>query len=1610
MKRILTLVVAVLCSAVIFAQADYSQHLIKSDFTKEIPKAKIEKPNKTRDGIYWSCTFEESTPRYTTGQLVQSDGNWELQTKSESNGNLWYYPLNSTNPNHPYGVYSDTPEHWMMIEAGNEARQGFDFDSYILFTGLDFSETQYPLLGFYEFRQIFNITPEMEATIIEVSTNGGSTWTKHVVGCENMSESGFYYRRVPIYEAAGFEDVAIRFRAKRSESLIQSTFGVGYNRAQFIVHWQVDDVVIEEDEPFDFVITDVRMNKGECDIYSNPDYASDLGAGQPLYYQYSPMFGQVPVSEWTSPSMYASFNVAVENRGFEPVIPIVTVTVTNPNGEEIWTVDLEGEEVGAYEHDTIDIIERLDNNQFGKVFKFTDEQMRHIVTGRYVVTYTVSTEVGDDPTPANNTTSHPFYITEEAYSPATPNITRTCGPNSWPSFQDGHEILANFEYTVLPEGEIPVYVYISGDTDPGTAIAANIYEYNPDYYYFELTNTSGTYTIQESDLGEWIEIPLEVPLTLTEFDSNGRKEIQVGIVFYQNGVDNELSLGASNDMPNKGWICLYNTGSGARYTNVGSESVAPAICLGNPNPVTNYTITVNSANAAMGTATGGGVFANGRQIQISATPNNGYRFIRWNDGSTANPRNITVTGNAAYTAYFARGYTITVASADDAMGSATGGGIFNEGERIIISATANSGYRFTRWHDGSTANPRIITVTGNAAYIANFEALPQQYTISVVSANETMGTVTGGGVYDEGTILTITATPNQGYRFVSWNDGNTNSSRTITVTGNATYIANFEAIIQQYTITVLSANETMGTVTGGGVYDEGTILTITATPNQGYRFVRWNDGNTNSSRTITVTGNAAYIANFEALPQQYTITVLSANETMGTVTGGGVYDEGTILTITATPNQGYRFVRWNDGNTNSSRTLTVTGNATYIANFEVIPQQYTITVFSANETMGTVDGGGTFEEGTEIQISATAYDGYRFIRWNDGNTDNPRTITVTQNANYIASFEALPNQYTITVLSANETMGTVDGGGTFEEGTEIQISATAYDGYIFVTWSDGITDNPRTITVTGNAAYIANFEALPNQYTITVFSASEIMGSVTGGGVYYEGEQITISATANSGYRFSQWQDGSTANPRAITVTGNATYIASFEVNAYYSSFTAEACGSYIWNDQTYTESGAYQQTFTASNFADSIVTLMLTIHPLPLPEIIASGVLDGCNPSPITLSAGNYTAYNWSTGATTATISISEPGYYYVEVTDENGCIGISNQINVGISNAIPDAPQIAVVGLNNLNQNVVSWSAVENTSVSAYRIYRENNVANVYEPMATVVASAQTFWTDETADPSARAYRYKVTAVDECGGESPMSDYHKTMHLTINQGIGNTWNLIWSHYEGFNFGTYRIYRGTMPSNMTMIGEVPSNLNSYTDNTATANTGFYYQVEVVRNTRSRDVEISSRSNIVDNGIFPEYTITVMSANPNRGTVSGGGTYPEGTVVRIEATALEGFVFTSWNDENTENPRYITVNGNATFIASFDLATGIVETAVSEINLFPNPATDILNITSSETISEVEIVNVMGQVVKRIEVNSDNAVCDVEDLKAGVYMVRIHTEGTVVSQRKFVRE
>ena len=69
--------------------------------------------------------------------------------------------------------------------------------------------------------------------------------------------------------------------------------------------------------------------------------------------------------------------------------------------------------------------------------------------------------------------------------------------------------------------------------------------------------------------------------------------------------------------------------------------------------------------------------------------------------------------------------------------------------------------------------------------------------------------------------------------------------------------------------------------------------------------------------------------------RQYTISVTSADTAQGTVTGGGTYSEGSRVNISATPKAGYQFDKWNDGNTSATRTVNVSKNESFVAQFKV---------------------------------------------------------------------------------------------------------------------------------------------------------------------------------------------------------------------------------------------------------------------------------------------------------------------------------------------------------------------------------------------------------------------------------------------------------------------------------------------------------------------------------------------------------------------------------------------------------------------------------------------------------------------------------------------------
>ncbi|MCR5038088.1 MAG: T9SS type A sorting domain-containing protein, partial [Bacteroidales bacterium] len=257
-----------------------------------------------------------------------------------------------------------------------------------------------------------------------------------------------------------------------------------------------------------------------------------------------------------------------------------------------------------------------------------------------------------------------------------------------------------------------------------------------------------------------------------------------------------------------------------------------------------------------------------------------------------------------------------------------------------VTATANNGYTFTNWTEGtnvvSTNANYSFTVTGNRNLVANFTA--QTYTINAVANPNYGGTVSGGGNFNYGQSCTLTATPAANYTFINWTKQgqvvSTNASYTFTVTESATYQAQFE--LQSFTITVENANPDWGSVSGGGTFFYGETTEIAATPNIGYVFLMWDDGNTDNPRSIVVTENRTYIGNFAV--QQCHIAAEVDPEEAGTAFGGGLWYYGDTISVTVNRNEDWAFVNWTENGEVVSEEMTytfiATGDRNLVAHFQ----------------------------------------------------------------------------------------------------------------------------------------------------------------------------------------------------------------------------------------------------------------------------------------------------------------------------------------------------------------------------------------------------------------------------------------------------------------------------------------------------------------------------------------------------------------------------------------------------------------------------------------------------------------------------------------------------
>ncbi len=243
---------------------------------------------------------------------------------------------------------------------------------------------------------------------------------------------------------------------------------------------------------------------------------------------------------------------------------------------------------------------------------------------------------------------------------------------------------------------------------------------------------------------------------------------------------------------------------------------------------------------------------------------------------------------------------------------------------------------------------------------------------------------------------------------------------------------------------------------GSQWFKNNTEMTLTATPNTGYHFVKWTeDGSEESNRTFVPAHSGTYTAEFSNTP--YDIVYMVDGEEYQKVEG---IPYGTAITLIDEPaaRHGYTFSGWSElPETMPAHNVTVEG--TFVANLHNITYLVDAEEYQKFEDVAYGTALSLIDEPTLV--------GHTFSGWSTLPETMPDEDVTVEGAFSI-------NSYNISVGGEN---GIVTGDGVYVFNTTATLEATAATGYHFVAWIDGVTDNPRTVTVKSDSTFTATFAA-----------------------------------------------------------------------------------------------------------------------------------------------------------------------------------------------------------------------------------------------------------------------------------------------------------------------------------------------------------------------------------------------------------------------------------------------------------------------------------------------------------------------------------------------------
>jgi hypothetical protein len=302
-------------------------------------------------------------------------------------------------------------------------------------------------------------------------------------------------------------------------------------------------------------------------------------------------------------------------------------------------------------------------------------------------------------------------------------------------------------------------------------------------------------------------------------------------------------------------------------------------------------------------------------------------------------------------------YTLTISVNNSDWGStdpAPGTYTYTQGQQVTVTASPASGYRFSSWSGDASGTSTSVTVTmdRNKSIVANFEVIPQTYTLSVSVYPSGSGKVVDeNGVavttrtVASGTSLKLTAKPNSGYEFQYWSGdaSGTSSTITVTVTKNTFVTANFRKLEEPSGRFVINYQEVQPSST---IYLNTPVLNMAFYPSVGAEYITgvtvtvdgasvalqksgsaWegthtlpDEGKYTLNCSLSWSGGAVNVCSVSlsystesepSPPGKVNVSVSVVPAGAGSVVGNyGLVDNGSTVELTAYPNEGYKFVEW----------------------------------------------------------------------------------------------------------------------------------------------------------------------------------------------------------------------------------------------------------------------------------------------------------------------------------------------------------------------------------------------------------------------------------------------------------------------------------------------------------------------------------------------------------------------------------------------------------------------------------------------------------------------------------------------------------------------------